>query len=142
MEIDGDSHAVEGDLAVIPADKKQRLGIEALAQDLGEGFADPLQAGLVGGVVKGKDEHGFSAGRGLTNGAGREQKKEEREKNPMPMRVQGVTIISSCWMQRAGGAGNRGETRSQRGAPVDWRAVRMETTGQKNSGRIRCRMKM
>ncbi len=80
MEIDGNSHAVKGVLAVVAADEKQRLGVEALAENLREGFADPLQAGLVGGVVKGKHENGLSARRGLADGHGREQK-QEREKS-------------------------------------------------------------
>ncbi len=98
MEIDGDSHAVKGVLAVVTADEKQRLGVEPLAENLREGFADPLQTGLVGGVVKGKHENGLSARCSLGEGHDREQK-QEREKSRKPVRFQGSTIIYS---QRAG----------------------------------------
>jgi hypothetical protein len=95
MEIDGNPHAVKGVLAVVSADKEERLGVEALSEDLGEGFANPLQAGLVGGVVKGKDEDGLRAGRsGLARGESRE-KKDEREKYREAVRSQGNTIIAS-----------------------------------------------
>ena len=82
MEVDRNSHAVKGVLAVVAADEKQRLGVEALAEDLGKGFADPLQTGLVGGVIKGKHQNGLRAGRGLAQapwpGAGGEARKESR----------------------------------------------------------------
>ncbi len=79
MEVDWNSHAVKGVLAVVAADEKQRLGVEPLAENLREGFADPLQAGLVGGVVKGKHEHGLGARRGLAEGHGREQEVRARK---------------------------------------------------------------
>jgi hypothetical protein len=71
MEVDGNPHAVKGILAVVSADEIERLGGEALAKNLRKGFADPLQAGLVGGVVKREHEHGLRA-RCLAKGCGRE----------------------------------------------------------------------
>jgi hypothetical protein len=103
MEVDGNSHAVKSVLAIVATDEKQRLGVETLAEDFGKSFADPLQAGLVGGVVEGEDEHGLGAGRALGSGDGRE-KKQERGENPIAERVQSAPIINSCFEWRVSGA--------------------------------------
>jgi hypothetical protein len=94
MEVDGYSHPIKRVLAVVPTDEKQRLGVKSLAENLGKGFANPLQTGLVRGVVEGKDENGLRARCALANGRGGEQE-DEREKNRIPMRIQSSTIITS-----------------------------------------------
>jgi hypothetical protein len=93
MEVDGYAHAVKGVLAVVTADEEERFGVKALGENLWEGFADPLQARLVGGVIEGKYENGLSARRRLGKGHGREQK-QDREKSRKPVQVQGFTIIA------------------------------------------------
>jgi hypothetical protein len=105
MEVDGYAHAVKSVLAVLTADEEERFGVKALAENLWEGFADPLQARLVGGVIEGKHENGLSPRRRLGKGHRREQK-QEREKSRKPGRIQGSTIIASerehCLKLRSG----------------------------------------
>jgi hypothetical protein len=61
MEVDRDSHAIKGVLAVITADDEKRLGAETLTENLGKCLGNPLQPWLVSGVVKGEDENGARA---------------------------------------------------------------------------------
>ena len=61
-EAGGKAEMLEGVLAVVAADGEEAYGVEALAEGVGEGVADPAEVGLAGAVVEGKDEDEMAAG--------------------------------------------------------------------------------
>ena len=62
LEARGQAEVVERILAVIAADGEEAGGGEALVESVRERVADPVQVGLAGAVVEGKDEDEAAAG--------------------------------------------------------------------------------
>ena len=103
MEVHRDTHPVKCILTVIAADQKQRLCVQSLAQYLRESFADPSQPRLMGCVIKRKYENGLRPRCFLAISYSWQQREQEqqREMEPILMRVQSLTIITSEPLRRS-----------------------------------------
>ena len=64
-EVAGKAEVREGEDAVVVGDGEEAGGVEAAIERVGEGVADPVEGGVAGAVLEGKDEDDASSGERL-----------------------------------------------------------------------------
>ena len=79
-EVAGKAEVREGEDAVVVGDGEEAGGVEAAIERVGEGVADPVEGGVAGAVLEGKDEDDASSGERLRDQRSGRERCEERGK--------------------------------------------------------------